>query len=141
MRPSQRLVLWRYIFPFSLFCFLYIMRPGVCEYGSLRLDGQYGDQRRSSPVVTEFILFGNSTKKWFLFESSLIYLSTHFLFISQQSFFLDKKKQSGNVWKVPKNWISDNFEQFWEHLTYSNTPYSTNTVHFRAHILPKVSIN
>ena len=33
------------------------------------------------------------------------------------------------------------FGRIWDHMTHSEDPYSTNKVHLRVHILPKVSIN
>ena len=42
--------------------------------------------------------------------------------------------------KCPKCDISCNFGQFWDHMTYSKAPYTTNEVLKMAHVLPKYSI-
>ena len=42
--------------------------------------------------------------------------------------------------KCPKCHILCSFGQYWDHVTHSEAPYSTNKVHLRAHILPKYSI-
>ena len=42
--------------------------------------------------------------------------------------------------KCPKCHISCNFGQFWDHMTHSKAPYTTNEVRYMAHILPKYSI-
>ena len=41
--------------------------------------------------------------------------------------------------KCPKCHISCNFGQFWEHITHSKAPYTTNEVRYMAHILSKYS--
>ena len=33
------------------------------------------------------------------------------------------------------------FDQFWDQMTHSKATYTTKKVNYRAHILPKVSIN
>ena len=43
--------------------------------------------------------------------------------------------------KCPKCNILCSFGPFWDHVTHSEAPYSTNKKHLRVQILPKVSIN
>ena len=46
--------------------------------------------------------------------------------------------------KMPKKYqkcnIPCNFDQFWDHMTHSKAPYTTNEVRYMAHILSKYSI-
>ena len=66
-------------------------------------------------------------------------LSLHKLLLPENGFnsiFFEAKMFE----KCPKCHISCNFGQFWDHMTHSKAPYTTNEVRYMAHILPKYSI-